>query len=277
MQEWLDCRIYAIIYRMHAKHQTLLDTDRANGADGPSVIAVYSQMEDRQSQDMHSHSRGQALAAQRGLLRIDTERGRMVVPPGHAVWLPPHCAHGLASHGQFTGWSIYAAEDACTPLPSQVRVVRISGLLREAVLRAASWTQEQQLSTAQQRVCDLILDELAAAPPEQLDLPLPTDKRLRKIAQAIETDPADARSLEEWAQWAAIAPRTLTRNFAAETGMPFSAWRQRARLIRALEMLAAGSAVTTIAIELGYDSLSAFIAMFKRSFGVTPAKYLEPH
>jgi AraC-like DNA-binding protein len=157
-----------------------------------------------------------------------------------------------------------------------VRVVRISGLLREAVLRAATWTQQAQLDEAQQRVCTVILDELAVAPPEQLDLPLPANKRLRKIAQAIEADPADPRSLEEWAQWAAIAPRTLTRNFAAETGMPFSTWRQRARLIRSLEMLAAGYAVTTIAIELGYDSLSAFIAMFKRELGVTPSKYLGP-
>jgi AraC-like DNA-binding protein len=261
---------------MHANQQTLLEPARANAADGPAVIAVYRQLDDRQHHDMHSHARGQALAAQSGLLRIDTERGRMVMPPGHAVWLPPDCAHGLASHGQFTGWSIYATPDACAALPSQVRVVRISGLLREAVLRAAAWTQQTQLDQTQQRICAVILDELAIAPPEQLDLPLPTDKRLRKIAQAIEADPADPRSLEEWAQWAAIAPRTLTRHFAAETGMPFSAWRQRARLIRALELLAAGTSVTTIAIELGYDSLSAFIAMFKRSFGVTPAKYMEP-
>jgi len=261
---------------MHANHSALIESTRANAAEGPAVIAVYRELDDRQHHDMHSHARGQALAAQTGLLGIDTERGRMVVPPGHAVWLPPDCTHGLASHGQFTGWSIYAAPDACTTLPPQVRVVRISGLLREAVLRAATWTQQTQLGDAQQRVCTVILDELAIAPPEQLDLPLPTDKRLRKIAQAIEADPADARSLEEWAQWAAIAPRTLSRNFTAETGMPFSAWRQRARLIRALEMLARGTAVTTIAIELGYDSLSAFIAMFKRSFGVTPAKYLEP-
>lgn len=277
MQIWLACRKYAIIYRMHANQSALLETHRANNADGPTVIAVYRELDDRQHHDMHSHARGQALAAQSGLLRIDTERGRMVVPPGHAVWIPPDCAHGLASHGQFSGWSIYAAPDVCVALPSQVRVVRISGLLREAVLRAATWTEQAQLDAAQQRVCAVICDELAIAPPEQLDLPLPSNKRLRKIAHAIEADPADARSLEEWAQWAAIAPRTLTRNFTAETGMPLSAWRQRARLIRALKMLAAGKAVTTIAIELGYDSLSAFIAMFKRHFGVTPAKYLQPH
>lgn len=260
---------------MQAKSQSLLDSERANATEGPTIIAIYREMEDRQADAMHSHARGQAMAARSGLLRIDTEQGRMVVPSGHAIWIPPDCAHRMASHGQFSGWSIYAAPAACEPMPTQVRVMRISNLMREAILRAATWTQQEQLNIAQQRVCDLILDELAIAPPEQLDLPLPADRRLRKIAQAIEDNPADARSLEEWAQWAAIAPRSLTRHFAAETGMPFSTWRQRARLIRALEMLAAGSAVTTIAIELGYDSLSAFIAMFKREFGATPAKYLS--
>ena len=43
--------------------------------------------------------------------------------------------------------------------------------------------------------------------------------------------------------------------------------------MRALEMLAAGAAVTTVALDLGYDNVSAFIAMFKREHGVTPGRY----
>jgi AraC-like DNA-binding protein len=259
---------------MQAKNKPLLEMNRANAESGPAVIAVYRQMRAGEVQPLHSHARGQAVAAESGLLKIDTENDRLVVPPGHAVWLPPHCPHRLASHGQFSGWSIYAAPAACSQLPQHALVIRISSLMREAVLRAASWSEQSELGTAQTRVCDVIVDEIAAAPLERLNLPLPTDRRLRKIAQALEDNPADNRSLEEWAAWAAIAPRTLTRRFAAETGLPFSSWRQRARLVRALEMLAMNIAVTTIAVDLGYDSLSAFIAMFKRTFGVTPAKYL---
>ena len=44
-------------------------------------------------------------------------------------------------------------------------------------------------------------------------------------------------------------------------------------MIRALEMLADGAAVTSIAFDLGYASVSGFIARFRRSFGVTPAAY----
>ena len=39
--------------------------------------------------------------------------------------------------------------------------------------------------------------------------------------------------------------------------------------------LAAGRPVTVLALDLGYDSPSAFIAAFKRAFGVTPARYFS--
>ena len=73
--------------------------------------------------------------------------------------------------------------------------------------------------------------------------------------------------------WAGIAPRTLTRRFVAETGFSFTEWRQRVRLLKALEMLAAGKSVTTISLDLGYGNVSAFIALFRRTFGVTPGRY----
>src|SRR5690606_16861112 len=108
-----------------------------------------------------------------------------------------------------------------------------------------------------------------------LGLPMPQDARLLKIARALSDRPDDARRMEQWAEWAGVAPRTLSRRFAAETGFNFTEWRQRVRLLRALELLAAGRPVTAIALDLGYDSVSAFIALFRRVFGVTPGRYEE--
>ncbi|MGE8488865.1 MAG: helix-turn-helix domain-containing protein, partial [Paraburkholderia nemoris] len=76
-----------------------------------------------------------------------------------------------------------------------------------------------------------------------------------------------------WAAWAGVAPRTLSRRFVAETGLTFAQWRQQARLLRALELVADGLPVTTIALELGYDNVSAFIDMFRRVMGTTPGRY----
>ena len=88
------------------------------------------------------------------------------------------------------------------------------------------------------------------------------------------SDPADDRGLEDWSRFAGASPGTLARLFQSETGMTFRAWRQQLRLQRALEMLTEGQAVTSVALDLGYDSLSAFIAMFHRALGASPTRYL---
>lgn len=86
-------------------------------------------------------------------------------------------------------------------------------------------------------------------------------------------EPANDQGLEYWADRTAISARTLSRRFVQETGFNFTAWRQRARLMRSLEMLAAGMSVTAIALDLGYATASAFIGVFRRTFGATPAAY----
>lgn len=260
--------------RMQANPQPLLDPGRAASKDGPDVIAAHCSSADIRTTPSHRHARGQAIGALHGLLSIDTPTGRIVVPPSHAVWIPPEQLHGLRSHGPFSGWSVYVSPAHCAQLPSESVVTRVSNLLREAVLRAASWSAVDSIDQAQSHVSAVILDELALLPQERFTLPLPREPRLLKIAMALADHPADQRDLQQWAQWAGIAPRTLTRRFAAETGMSLSAWRQRARLMRALEWLAADKPVTAIAIDLGYDSLSAFIAMFKKTLGASPTQYM---
>jgi AraC-like DNA-binding protein len=79
-----------------------------------------------------------------------------------------------------------------------------------------------------------------------------------------------------WSPWACPCPQTRAcsaSRFVSETGFSFTAWRQRARLMRSLEMLAAGAPVTNIALDLGYSTASAFIGLFRRTFGETPAAY----
>ena len=224
----------------------------------------------------HRHPEGQLFGATRGVLSVGTDAGLWVVPASHAVWVPPHQRHSLRSHGPFDGGSVYVRGPACADLPATTCAIRCTGLLREAIARAATW-QGPALDASQQRIADLILDEIRTAPRETPGLPLPTDGRLMRIARALLDDLADPRGLDAWAAYGALSARSLSRRFLAETGFTFADWRQRARLMRAIEMLAAGTPVTTIALDLGYDSVSAFIAMFRRAHGVTPARYMASH
>lgn len=119
-----------------------------------------------------------------------------------------------------------------------------------------------------------MFDELAALAPVAWELPMPSERRLRRIAQALCDHPANGRSLPEWARRAGLSPRSVSRHFVAETGLSFTAWRQRVRLMRALQWLAEGKPVAVTAWDLGYENPSAFIALFRRAFGMTPGQYL---
>ena len=121
----------------------------------------------------------------------------------------------------------------------------------------------------------LILDEIAALPTVALDLPLPRDARLGRICRALSAEPGATHTLSDWGREAGASPRTLARLFVKETGLTFAAWRQQARLLAATAMLGAGEPITRIALDLGYESPSAFTAMFKRALGAPPSHYFD--
>jgi AraC-like DNA-binding protein len=220
----------------------------------------------------HRHSRGQLLGTFRGLMSVGTMRGQWVVPSIHAVWVPPHHYYSMRSHGAFSGYLVSVAENACATLPMELCTIGASALLREAIFRAAAW-DEGYMEKEQTHIAMVIVDEIRNLPRQRLGLPMPCDPRVLRIASAIADNPADNRRLEEWASWAGMSTRTMVRRFIAETGLSFTEWRQQARLMRAQELLAADTPVTTVALDLGYETVSGFIAMFRRAFGVTPARY----
>jgi AraC-like DNA-binding protein len=248
--------------------------DDINSDAGPLLLAITGGDEFERVTATHSHARGQLFASLRGLISVGLDDGIWIVPAIHAVWMPPHQPHSVRSHGPFQGWGAYVAESACKDLPQQACTLRISGLLREAVLRAAAWPMGT-LDAANAHIAAVVLDEIRSAQVEPFGLPLPRDARLQRIGAALIADPADARDLEQWAGMVAMSSRTLSRRFVAETGFTFTAWRQRARLMRSLEMLAADVPVNTIALELGYSTASVFISLFRRTFGKTPAVYRQ--
>jgi AraC-like DNA-binding protein len=222
----------------------------------------------------HSQDIGQLVGSWRGLFTMGTEVGQWVMPAAHAVWIPPNHIHSGRTHGPFDGWTANVAPSACSDLPDRPVALRISGLLREAVLRIAE-LKKKPIDETYLALTQIILSEVRTLPVENLGLPMPRDARLAKITNALADAPADDRDLNAWASWAGMSARTLSRRFVSETGFTFTEWRQRARMLRALGMLAEGAAVTTVALDLGYSSISAFIALFRKTFGATPGEYMR--
>jgi AraC-like DNA-binding protein len=196
-----------------------------------------------------------------------------VVPPERAVWVPPHVPHAIRMTGAVRMRTIYFDTRALGDVPAACAVVQVSPLLRELILRVVAFEQPYARDGREARLAAVLLDELTTARAAPLHLPMPRDPRLLAITEPLGADPSDKRALAAWARVAGASSRTLARLFVSETGLSFAHWRQQARLLRALERLAAGESVTTVALELGYEGPSAFIAMFRSRLGATPGRY----
>jgi len=223
----------------------------------------------------HHHRRGQLLYADAGVMQVGTAAGTWVVAPEQAVWVPPGIEHQVGHRAGVAMRTLYIDVQVSRELPGDCCVVAVPPLLRHLILRAMEVGLDYTPDSPGARLMAVILDELREMKPEPLHLPHPRDPRLRKIAEALLADPADGRALADWAREAGASARTLARLFVKETGMTFGAWRERLRLTTAVARLAEGESVTAVAYDLGYQSPSAFIAMFRRSLGETPGRYLK--
>jgi AraC-like DNA-binding protein/mannose-6-phosphate isomerase-like protein (cupin superfamily) len=219
------------------------------------------------------HARGQLIYATSGVMTVSTPHGSWVVPPQRAVWVPPGTDHESRMHGDVAMRTLYIRAGVARKMPAHCCVVNVSALLRELILAAVKMPLLYEERGRDGRVMKLILDELAASPELPLYLPQPADRRLAAICATILRQPDDVRGLEDWAVGVGASARHLARLFQGETGMSFGMWRKQARLMEALRRLAAGEAVTVVALELGYASTSAFSAMFRQALGVQPSRY----
>jgi len=239
------------------------------------LVGIAAEYEPSARIPVHQHPFAQLIYASSGVMTVTTEHGTWVVPPDRAVWVPARVDHAIRMTGRVSMRTLYFS-DALGPLAGPAcSVVQVSALLRESILRAIGFPKPYPERGAEARLVAVIADEIRAAPTAPLHLPLPRDPRARRVADALSANPGDPRSLAEWARVAGASVRTLERSFERETALPFGAWRQRARLLRALEQLASGDPVSTVALDLGYETPSAFIAMFRRALGTSPGRYFR--
>ena len=159
---------------------------------------------------------------------------------------------------------------------TECRVVEVTPLLRELILRTVERMGLDSRAAHDSRMIGLLEDEVEAALEEAQDsplaLPLPTDERALTLARYVLEKPLIGDSVEDLAKQHGVARRTLERRFRDETGMSFGMWRQKARLLDSIRLLAEGKSVTDTALDCGYSSVSAFIAAFKNTFGYTPGR-----
>ncbi|MFJ8793780.1 helix-turn-helix domain-containing protein [Streptomyces sp. NPDC102462] len=219
----------------------------------------------------HAHPLHELVWVRGGTLTSRVEDRIFTVSEGHGLWMPAGVVHGGRATAGAEFHDAFFAPDR-TPFAFEGPTVIAMTPLLESLLTHLSRTDLD--AAARARAESVVFDVLQPLE-SQFALQLPGDARIDAITEALLDDPADSRSLEEWARWLGISDRTITRAFRRATGLSFAQWRQVLRVHRALTLLSEGFDVQTVSDSLGYAQPSTFIAAFRRVMGTTPGAYFD--
>lgn len=223
---------------------------------------------------LHRHRKGQLILALHGAVTCTAANGIWIVPPQCGVWVPSGVDHSNRATSN-ARLAFLFVEPGAAALPGHCCTLSISPMIREMIGRLANAPADYVSDSHIGRLVRVLLDELSLMPEEQLNLPVSDHPKIRLIAAALTANPGDRSTLGDWAACVALSERSLTRLMIQETGLTFGRWRQQLQLIVALRELASGAAVQQVSETLGYESVTAFIMMFKKALGQTPARYFS--
>jgi AraC-like DNA-binding protein len=215
----------------------------------------------------HFHPEDQLVYASLGVMTVRTSQGTWVVPAQRAVWIPAKTPHSIVMSGSVSMRTVYLRARMVRHLPRACCVVNVSALLQELILHACQYPSLSRRSKTHAHLIDILLDQLESVQAVSLQLPSPSDPRAARVAESLQRDPACKK--------AGASKRTIERLFLEETRLSLGKWRQQLRLMRSLQLLAAGEKITHAALEAGYSTPSAFIAMFRKTLGTTPRRYFQ--
>lgn len=221
---------------------------------------------------LHQHRQGQLIMALHGAVTCRAESGVWIVPPDCGFWVPGGVPHSnqVTSNARLTYLFV---EPGAAMLPAECCTLSVSPMLREMILWVAGLSESDARDAHADRIMRVMLDELALMPNGGLELPVSDHPKIALITAALLADPSDRRTVDQWAEHLALSDRSLKRLMVQETGLSFGRWRRQLHLVIALRELADGATVQQVAGDLGYESTTAFIVMFKKALGSTPSRY----
>ena len=205
-------------------------------------------------------------------MTVRTSAGTWVVPAQRAVWIPARTPHSIVISGAVSMRTVYL-RPGMVKLPRACGVVNVSALLQHLILHLCTHKTLSRRSKIQANLIDVLIDQLETVAAVPLQLPSPSDPRAARVAATLLRNPGPAHSLAAACKQAGASKRTVERLFQQETHLSLGKWRQQLRLMRSLQLLAAGEKISHAALEAGYSTPSAFIAMFKKALGTTPRRY----
>jgi AraC-like DNA-binding protein/mannose-6-phosphate isomerase-like protein (cupin superfamily) len=252
----------------------ILRGQRATG-DGVHLVARHYRRGVRL--DTHMHRESQLVYAAEGTMQVTTPKGRWLVPPDRAVWVPALLEHSIDVLADIQMRTLYfelpwLKRNARGNSLGAEFVVRISPLLHQTILALFDRQDDHERTRL---LLQLVMLELDQAEDSATFIPLPQEPRCRRAANIVLANPTAPYEIETLAREVGTSARTLSRLFSSETQLSFKSWCQRARIAAAIERLSTESNVSIkqIASDLGYASVPAFSHAFRQVTGKTPTEF----
>ncbi len=211
---------------------------------------------------LHCHESSQLSYSAFGIISVITPTSSFTLPPYRAIWIPAGMMHEVHCRAQVSTFTLYI-DPVFDRQPQQCRVFEVSELVRALIFEVGNFPLGYDVEGREGRIARLLLEEIERMPDTPSEIAMPADRRLLRV-----------RDIDDWARVAGMGRRTFTRLFKEQTGAGLATWRQQVRLMAAFSRLALGQPITTVAFDVGYESASAFTAMFHRVFGAPPSVYL---
>jgi AraC-like DNA-binding protein len=222
----------------------------------------------------HNHRKGQLILSVHGAVTCEVPNALWLVPPQHAVWIPSGTNHCFRVTENAQIYFLFIEPDAAR-MPMECCTIAISPLIRELIIYLAQQDPSYPADGPTARLAAVLLEQLSDAPVKELHLPMTNHPKIRHISDALISDPSNRNTLKQWSEELSTSERSLARLIENSTGLSFGKWRQQLYLMIALTQLAEGQSVQNVAGNLGYDSVNAFITMFKKALGKSPTKYFS--
>ncbi|MES0884866.1 AraC family transcriptional regulator [Roseibium sp. SCP14] len=221
----------------------------------------------------HAHDLGQVTYILSGMVTFATESRSFAVPAGHMIWIPKNQVHSAEALRDVHFVSVYANENELSGLPQLCQVCEASELLKSIFERLISHQIRRDKGPVYDALILLLFHEICSIQSVDLSVRMPQDTRLRRICEEVLRNPSATMCKVALAGVGNVSVRTMTRLFKSELNMTFTEWLHQVLIIAAVQKLGTETNVANIATELGYESPSAFTAMFKRQIGQTPSEF----
>lgn len=225
----------------------------------------------------HAHREAQLVFATQGTMQVTTPKGRWLVPPDRAVWVPARLPHAIDVLADIEMRTLYfdvtwLKREARSQSLKAEFVVKVSRLLHESILALFDGRGDPKRT---ELLINLAMLELHQAEDSTTFIPLPHERRCRRAADIVLADPTQMYEIEDLAREIGTSARTLSRLFSSETQLSFKSWCQRARIAAAIERLSVGRdiSVKQLAADFGYASFSAFSHAFRQVTGQSPTEF----